>query len=85
QADKLRAQQQLEALQNKYIGTGHADTTKHEWTSNIMRDSYSSFQGHPALLHYMAIGTGMSMERMRMHCMEKMVLPVGPAPPVDEG
>ncbi|KAK4890642.1 hypothetical protein LTR27_010681 [Elasticomyces elasticus] len=41
-ADKLRTQQQLEALQNKYIGTGHADTTKHEWTSNIARDSYGN-------------------------------------------
>ena len=25
QADKLRTQQQLEALQNQYVGTGHAD------------------------------------------------------------
>ncbi|SMQ45779.1 unnamed protein product [Zymoseptoria tritici ST99CH_3D7] len=62
-ADKLRTQQQLESLQNKYIGTGHADTTKHEWTSNIARDSYASFQGHPPLLHYMAIGMGMPMEK----------------------
>ena len=30
QADKLRAQQQLEQLQSRYIGTGHADTTKFE-------------------------------------------------------
>lgn len=27
-ADKLRATQQLEQLQARYIGTGHADTTK---------------------------------------------------------
>lgn len=82
-ADKLRTQQQLESLQNKYIGTGHADTTKHEWTSNIARDSYASYQGHPPLLHYMAIGMGTSMEKVRMQCMEKMVLPVGPAPERD--
>lgn len=82
-ADKLRTQQQLESLQNKYIGTGHADTTKHEWTSNIARDSYASYQGHPPLLHYMAIGMGMPMEKVRMQCMEKMVLPVGPAPERD--
>jgi splicing factor 3B subunit 5 len=83
-ADKLRTQQQLEQLQAKYIGTGHADTTKHEWTSNIQRDSYASFQGHQPLLHYMAIGMGMPMEKVRMRCMEKMVLPCGPAPPVEE-
>jgi hypothetical protein len=27
-ADKLRATQQLEQLQARYVGTGHADTTK---------------------------------------------------------
>ncbi|KAK3674778.1 hypothetical protein LTR78_005500 [Recurvomyces mirabilis] len=84
-ADKLRTQQQLEALQNKYIGTGHADTTKHEWTSNIARDSYASFQGHPPLLHYMSIGMGQGVERTRVHCMESMVLPCGPAPATEEG
>ncbi|KXL49993.1 hypothetical protein M433DRAFT_153972 [Acidomyces richmondensis BFW] len=83
-ADKLRTQQQLEALQNKFVGTGHADTTKHEWTSNLMRDSYASYQGHPPLLHYMAIGAGETVERMRARCMEKMVQPVGPAPPMEE-
>jgi splicing factor 3B subunit 5 len=27
-ADKLRTTQQLEQLQARYVGTGHADTTK---------------------------------------------------------
>ncbi|KAK3073942.1 hypothetical protein LTR53_004009 [Teratosphaeriaceae sp. CCFEE 6253] len=83
-ANKLRTQQQLESLQNKYIGTGHADTTKHEWTSNIARDSYASYQGHPPLLHYMSIGMGEGVERTRMRCMEGMVLPCGPAPATEE-
>ncbi|GAB7353045.1 hypothetical protein MBLNU459_g3598t1 [Dothideomycetes sp. NU459] len=82
-ADKLRTTQQLEALQNKYIGTGHADTTKFEWTSNIMRDSYSSFVGHPPLLEYMTLATGeTSREEMRVKLIEKMVRPVGPPPEV---
>ncbi|KAL1995596.1 hypothetical protein VTN49DRAFT_1783 [Thermomyces lanuginosus] len=46
-ADKLRTLQNLEALQARYVGTGHADTTKYEWTSNIVRDSYASYIGHP--------------------------------------
>jgi splicing factor 3B subunit 5 len=84
QADKLRTQQQLEALQNKYIGTGHADTTKHEWTSNIMRDSYASFQGHPSMMLYMSVGMGTNVEAVRRHCMEGMVLPVGPPPATED-
>ncbi|OQO00960.1 hypothetical protein B0A48_13649 [Cryoendolithus antarcticus] len=83
-ADKLRTQQQLESLQNKYIGTGHADTTKHEWTSNIMRDSYASYQGHPSMLLYMSVGMGCTVEEVRKHCMERMVLPVGAPPRVEE-
>lgn len=77
-ADKLRTQQHLEALQTRHVGTGHADTTKFEWTSNIMRDTYASYVGHPQLLSYMALGMGESREKVRVKMIEKMVLPVGP-------
>ena len=70
QADKLRTQQQLEQLQARYIGTGHADTTKFEWTSNIHRDSYASYIGHPPLLEYIAVGMGEPRERVRAMCIE---------------
>jgi splicing factor 3B subunit 5 len=77
-ADKLRTLQHLEALQAKYIGTGHADTTRHEWTSNIVRDSYASYIGHPPLLAYMAIGMGESKDVLRGQMVESMVKGVGP-------
>jgi splicing factor 3B subunit 5 len=70
QADKLRAQQQLEQLQARYVGTGHADTTKFEWTSNIQRDSYASYVGHPPMLGYMAIGMGECREKVRSRMIE---------------
>lgn len=80
QADKLRALQNLEALQSRYVGTGHADTTKHEWTCNIHRDSYASYIGHPPLLSYMAVGMGESRERVRAEMIERMVMPAGRPP-----
>jgi splicing factor 3B subunit 5 len=83
-ADKLRAQQQLEQLQARYVGTGHADTTKFEWTSNIMRDSYSSYVGHPSLLEHMAIGMGEPREKVRAKMIEKMIQPVGKPPEVQD-
>ncbi|CAD6582259.1 MAG: hypothetical protein ASARMPREDX12_000887 [Alectoria sarmentosa] len=83
-ADKLRTQQQLEALQARYIGTGHADTTKHEWLSNIHRDSYASYIGHPPLLAYMSVGMGECRERVRAGFLERMVRPVGRPPAVVE-
>ncbi|KAF2668413.1 splicing factor 3B subunit 10 SF3b10 [Microthyrium microscopicum] len=83
-ADKLRAQQQLEQLQARYVGTGHADTTKFEWTSNIARDTCSSFVGHAPLLEYMALGMGESKEKVRAMMIEKMVQPVGKPPEVQD-
>ncbi|KAF2433233.1 splicing factor 3B, subunit 5 [Tothia fuscella] len=83
-ADKLRAQQQLEQLQARYIGTGHADTSKFEWTSNIARDSYSSYVGHPPMLQYMAVGLGEPREAVRASMIEKMIQPVGKPPEVTD-
>ncbi|KAF2455876.1 splicing factor 3B subunit 5/RDS3 complex subunit 10 [Lineolata rhizophorae] len=83
-ADKLRAQQQLEALQARYVGTGHADTTPFEWISNINRDSLASYVGHPAMLEYMAIGMGVPREKARLQFLEKMIQPVGKPPETQE-
>lgn len=83
-ADKLRTLQQLESLQAKYIGTGHADTTRHEWTNTIVRDSYASYVGHPALLNYMALGMGESKEVVRGQMIEKMIRGVGNPPVKDD-
>lgn len=81
-ADKLRAQQQLEAQQARYIGIGSADTNKFEWMSNMQRDSMASYIGHPPLLQYMSIGLGQSREVTRVQILERMVRPVGPPPEV---
>ncbi|KAI4547285.1 hypothetical protein MG293_003840 [Ovis ammon polii] len=69
---------QLEHLQSKYIGTGHADTTKREWLVNQHRDSYCSFMGHFDLLNYFAIAEKESKARVRFNLMEKMLQPCGP-------
>ena len=81
-ADKLRTLQNLEALQLRYVGTGHADTTKYEWASNIIRDSYASYIGHPPLLEYIALGMGENKEKVRAMMVEKMVRGAGNPPEV---
>ncbi|KAF6222590.1 hypothetical protein HO133_000636 [Letharia lupina] len=83
-ADKLRTQQQLEALQARYVGTGHADTTKYDWAANVHRDSCASYVGHPPLLAYLALGMGECRERARGLLLERMVRPVGNPPEVVE-
>ena len=43
--ERYNIHSQLEHLQSKYIGTGHADTTKYDWAVNQHRDSLASYQG----------------------------------------
>jgi splicing factor 3B subunit 5 len=51
-----------------------------EWISNLHRDTYASYVGHPPLLEYMAIGTGEPMAKLRTKLIEKMIQPVGKPP-----
>ncbi|KAK9465445.1 splicing factor 3B, subunit 5 [Lipomyces arxii] len=83
-ADKLRAQQQLEQLQSRFIGVGHPDTTKHEWLSNIHRDTYASYIGHPAMMQHFAVALNEPQERVRVQFIEKMVQPCGPPKEKDD-
>lgn len=84
QADKLRTQQQLEQLQARYVGTGHADTSPFEFKTNYMRDYRSSIVGHPELLQHTAIGMGVPRERVRLAMIEAMLQPAGRPPQVQE-
>ncbi|KAK9383232.1 splicing factor 3B, subunit 5 [Kockiozyma suomiensis] len=77
-ADKLRAQQQLEQLQARYIGVGHADTTKHEWMNNIQRDSLALYVGHPALLQHFSVALNEPQQKVRKMFIDKTIQPCGP-------
>jgi splicing factor 3B subunit 5 len=74
---------QVEHLQMKYVGTGHADTNKFEWAVNIHRDTYASYIGHHGLMQYFATGLNESIGRLKYHFTNKMLAPCGP-PPVQE-
>eukprot|EP00013_Stygamoeba_regulata_P006042 CAMPEP_0177640578 /NCGR_PEP_ID=MMETSP0447-20121125/6617_1 /TAXON_ID=0 /ORGANISM="Stygamoeba regulata, Strain BSH-02190019" /LENGTH=104 /DNA_ID=CAMNT_0019142657 /DNA_START=48 /DNA_END=362 /DNA_ORIENTATION=+ len=78
---KETLQSQLEHLQMKYVGTGHPDISKHEWASNIHRDSYASYLGHHSMLQYFAVAQNESCGRIRHQMIQNMIMPVG-LPPV---
>lgn len=78
--DRYNIHSQLEHLQSKYIGTGHADTTKFEWLVNQFRDTYASFIGHPDMLAFFAIAENESIGRIKFNTMEKMLQPCGVNP-----
>ncbi|GFR07379.1 splicing factor 3B subunit 5 [Trichonephila clavata] len=69
---------QLEHLQSKYIGTGHADTSKFEWLANQHRDSFFSRIAHHNILNFFAIVENESNARIRFSLTEKMLTPCGP-------
>ena len=78
--DRYNIHSQLEHLQSKYIGTGHADTSKYEWLVNQHRDSCASYLGHPDLTSLFAIVENETKSRIRFNLMEKMLQPCGPPP-----
>ncbi|KAK2633253.1 hypothetical protein EUGRSUZ_L00218 [Eucalyptus grandis] len=44
-SDRFNINSQLEHLQVKYVGTGHADLNRFEWAVNIQRDSFARSSG----------------------------------------
>ncbi|MBW0498892.1 hypothetical protein O181_038607 [Austropuccinia psidii MF-1] len=42
---RYTANTQLEQLHARYVGTGHADITKHEWLTHQHRDTHASIAG----------------------------------------
>ncbi|KAG0149172.1 hypothetical protein CROQUDRAFT_74591 [Cronartium quercuum f. sp. fusiforme G11] len=81
---RYTANTQLEQLHARYVGTGHADLTKHEWLTHQHRDTYASIIGHPALWSYLAIAEGESLGRIKFEVCERMLQPCGPPPQKDE-
>ena len=78
--ERYNIHSQLEHLQSKYIGTGHADTTKFEWATNQQRDSCASFVGHFDLINHFAVAENESKARVAFNLIEKMIQPCGPPP-----
>ncbi|XP_055345674.1 splicing factor 3B subunit 5-like [Paramacrobiotus metropolitanus] len=78
--DRYNIHSQLEHLQSKYIGTGHADTSKWEWLQNQHRDTLASILGHFDMLNHVAIAENENRARLRFNLIEKMLQPTGPPP-----
>lgn len=71
--ERYNIHSQLEHLQSKYIGTGHADTSKFEWATNQHRDTYASYMGHFDMMNYFAIAENESKARIRYLMTPKVV------------
>ena len=75
--EKMNIHAQMEHLQLKYQGTGHADTTREEWITNMQRDTLASHVAHRNRLMYMAVAGNESMARVRQNCLDRMINPLG--------
>jgi splicing factor 3B subunit 5 len=82
--ERLNIHAQMEHLQMKYQGTGHADTTKYEWVTEMHRDTLASHVSHHSRLMYMSLAENESIARVRFNCLEKMIQPCGPPPKAPE-
>ncbi|KAJ6719409.1 SPLICING FACTOR 3B SUBUNIT 5 [Salix purpurea] len=73
-SDRFNINSQLEHLQAKYVGTGHADLNRFEWAVNIQRDSYASYIGHYPMLAYFALAENESIGRERYNFMQGSII-----------
>ncbi|KAG2373184.1 hypothetical protein C9374_012786 [Naegleria lovaniensis] len=71
---------QFELLKNKFVGVGHADTTKFEWAVNQQRDTYSSYVSHYPMASYFAMIENESIHREKYQFIERMIKPCGNKP-----
>lgn len=72
QADKLREQQLFQLSQSRYLGVGNPDTTKREWLTNVAKDSYASYIGHPGVLAHMSLAQGQTEAETRLQFLDKL-------------
>ena len=71
---------QLEHLQAKYVGTGHADTTKFEWAVNQHRDSLALYVGFDSLTQYIAVAENEAVGRVKFNCLQVRAARAGGRP-----
>ena len=79
--ERFSVHSQLEHLQAKYVGTGHADTTKFDWAVNQHRDSYALYVGMDSLSMYFAIAENESVGRVKFSCLQVGAHAVSDPPP----
>lgn len=84
--DRMNINAQIEHLQAKYVGTGHADISRFEWALNMHRDSYAAYIGQHSLCSYFATVQNESVGRVKYEMLHKMLLPCGlpPQPPSED-
>jgi len=75
---------QMEHMQLKYVGTGHADITKYEWLSGQHRDSLASYLGHNDMTAFFAIASNKAIGRAKYELLQKMIAPCGQNPQKDD-
>jgi len=69
-ADRYSFNKSFEYVQNKFVGTGHSDFSKFEWSSNQHRNTFASNIGHFDMLTYLSVARGESIGRVRFEMLE---------------
>ena len=70
--DRFNILSQMEHLQSKYQGTGHADSTKFEWAAHQHRDTFASLMGHQVTL-VLVVAINKSFISLVLQCQREAV------------
>lgn len=71
---------QAEHLASKYVGTGHANTTRFDWACHVKRDTNASIVANHSMASYQAIGMNESIGRVKYQMKQNMLMPCGIPP-----
>ncbi|KAJ1722930.1 hypothetical protein LPJ61_005875 [Coemansia biformis] len=81
--DKFGMHNQTEHMFARYAGTGHADTTRHQWLTSQHRDTLAHYVADDSLAMYIAMAEGESVARVKSGMLQRMRQPCGPPPAKD--
>ncbi|KAJ1986806.1 hypothetical protein GGI25_001003 [Coemansia spiralis] len=78
--DKFGMHSQTEQLHARHVGTGNADTTKHQWLAHQHRDTLAHYVADNSLATYISIAEGETVARTKFNMLQRMQQPCGPPP-----
>lgn len=77
----MSIQTQQEHLLSKYVGTGNADTSKHELAVQQLRDTHAYVATADDLQSYVSCALDCHPARVRDYSLSRMAQPTGAPPP----
>lgn len=72
QSGNSKETQMYNAMKNRYVGIGDADTKRKEFIGNMKRDTYASLIGHDSTLTHLSVALNKPKRIIHQEMIDKM-------------